>query len=235
MQGFTRRSVVHFEDPLTLLPRALTWLYSRWVSMTFPFPTRGTGLSIHYTCELHRRTAHRIKLGSSVVIAKDVWLSVDAPLEGGCGPAIVIDDGCRIGRRCTLSAKNSIHLERDVLIGPSVLIMDHNHAYDDLTLPIKKQGVTEGGRIRIGQGCWIGHGAAIVCSRGDLVLGRNCVVGANAVVVKSFPAYSVISGNPAKILKQFSPAEGTWVLKSGSSMASDSAALDAVVSRGSRP
>jgi len=95
--------------------------------------------------------------------------------------------------------------------------------------------VTEGGRIRIGQGCWIGHGAAIVCSRGDLVLGRNCVVGANAVVVKSFPAYSVISGNPAKILKQFSPAEGTWVLKSGSSMASDSAALDAVVSRGSRP
>lgn len=201
-------------DPLALWPRALTWLYSRWVRLTYPFASAGTGLSMHYTCELHRQMANRIQLGSSILLAKDVWLNVPYPLDGDGGPAIVIDDGCVVGRRCTLSARNSIHLERDVILAPSVLIMDHNHGYEDVSLPIKNQGVTEGGTIRIEQGCWIGHCAAIVCSAGDLVIGRNCVVGANAVVSRSFPPYSVISGNPARIVKQFDLAQGRWVLGS---------------------
>jgi acetyltransferase-like isoleucine patch superfamily enzyme len=52
-----------------------------------------------------------------------------------------------------------------------------------------------------------GQRAAIVCTRGDLVLGRNCVVAANAVVTRSFPPYSVIFGNPARVNKQFDPVK----------------------------
>jgi acetyltransferase-like isoleucine patch superfamily enzyme len=89
--------------------------------------------------------------------------------------------------------------------------MDHSHAYEDITVPIREQGVTEGGRIRIGQGSWIGFGAAIVCPKGELTLGRNCVVGANSVVTRSFPPYSVIAGNPAKVVKQFDPVKQAWV------------------------
>jgi acetyltransferase-like isoleucine patch superfamily enzyme len=51
-----------------------------------------------------------------------------------------------------------------------------------------------------------------VCTRGELVLGRNCVVGANALVTQSFPPYSVIFGNPARVIKQFDPARNKWVL-----------------------
>jgi acetyltransferase-like isoleucine patch superfamily enzyme len=90
--------------------------------------------------------------------------------------------------------------------------MDHGHAYEDIGVPIREQGVTEGGRIRIGQGSWIGFGAAIVCPKGELTLGRNCVVGANSVVMRSFPPYSVISGNPARVIKQYDPAKNRWVL-----------------------
>jgi acetyltransferase-like isoleucine patch superfamily enzyme len=200
-----------FEDPLRLLPRSLTKLYSIWVSLTYPFASEGPNLSIHYTCTLKREVAHRIKLGSSVRIGKDAWLNVTIVGEGTGEPVIVIEDNCRIGPRCQLSGRNCIHLERDVILSPSALVMDHSHAYEDITVPICKQGVTEGGRVRIGQGCWIGFGAAIICPKGELTLGRNCVVGANSVVTRSFPPYSVIMGNPAKVVKRFDPVKQAWV------------------------
>jgi acetyltransferase-like isoleucine patch superfamily enzyme len=124
---------------------------------------------------------------------------------------ITIDDNCLIGARNVISAKNHIHLERDVILATSVLIVDHNHAYDNVDLPIRLQPVTPGGRIRIEQGCWIGQGAAIVCDKGELVLGRNCVVAANALVTRSYPPNSVIVGNPARLGRQFDPVMRTWV------------------------
>jgi acetyltransferase-like isoleucine patch superfamily enzyme len=115
-----------------------------------------------------------------------------------------------IGARNVISAKNHIHLERDVILATSVLIMDHNHAYEDVELPIRLQPATPGGRIRIEQGCWIGQGAAIVCDKGELVLGRNCVVAANALITRSFPPNSVIVGNPARLGRQYDPVMQSW-------------------------
>ena len=89
--------------------------------------------------------------------------------------------------------------------------MDHNHEFGDVTHPIKNQGITQGGTIRIEQGCWIGLGAAIVCNQGELVLGRNSVVAANALVTKGCPPYSVLVGNPARIATQFDPVKGIWI------------------------
>jgi acetyltransferase-like isoleucine patch superfamily enzyme len=181
------------------------------VSLTFPFLSKGRNLSIHYTSALKRASARSIKVGNSVLIAKDVWINIPVTPQETNEPVIVLDDNCCIGHRCQVSGKNRIHLERDVILSPSVLVMDHSHAYDDITMPIGEQGVTEGGRIRIGQGSWIGFGAAIICARGELTLGRNCVVGANSVVLRSFPDYSVVVGNPARLLKYFDPEKQVWI------------------------
>src|SRR6185369_1787376 len=204
----TRESATGFEDPLSLLPKAITKLHSLWVSATYPFASRGGKLSIHYTALLSRRIARRIKIGKSVAIRKDAWLNIIR--EASDGINITIEDNCLIGARNVISAKNHIHLERDVILARSVLIMDHNHAYEDVELPIRLQPATPGGRIRIEQGCWIGQGAAIVCDKGELVLGRNCVVAANALITRSFPPNSVIVGNPARLGRQYDPVMRSW-------------------------
>jgi acetyltransferase-like isoleucine patch superfamily enzyme len=206
-----RNPSVRFEDPLGLFSQAITKLYSLWVSAIYPFAAKGRNLSIHYTTSLNRRVAPAIKLGNSVMIRKDAWVNTFDISEADGEPKIIIDDNCLIGARDVISAKNFIHIERDVIIGTSVLIQDHNHAYEDVTLPIRTQGLTPGGTIRIEQGCWIGHGAAIVCGQGELVIGRNSVVAANALVTRSFPPYSVIVGNPARLARQFDAAKGIWI------------------------
>jgi acetyltransferase-like isoleucine patch superfamily enzyme len=123
---------------------------------------------------------------------------------------IVLDDNCHIGFGSIISAKNLIHLERDVLVGQMVLIVDHNHAYEDIALPVLKQGITRGGKIRIGQGSWIGRGASIICPRGELTIGRNCVIAANSVVMGNIPDYSVVAGYPAKVIRQYDPEKEAW-------------------------
>jgi len=90
--------------------------------------------------------------------------------------------------------------------------MDHNHAFEDVNIPIAGQGVTPGGTIRIEEGCWIGFGVAIVCGKGELVIGKNSVIGANAVVTRSIPPNSVATGNPARVVKHFDFSRNEWVL-----------------------
>jgi acetyltransferase-like isoleucine patch superfamily enzyme len=205
------RSVVWREDPLRILARIPNALYSAWVRATYPFASIGRDVEIHHTWDFRRYLAHRVKLGNSVFIGKDVHFGVYCLNEEKGEPMIVIEDGCVIRPRAQISARNRIHIERDVIVSASALIMDHNHEFGDVTLPIKNQGITQGGTIRIEQGCWIGLGAAIVCNQGELILGRNSVVAANALVTKGCPPYSVLVGNPARIATQFDPVKGIWI------------------------
>lgn len=214
MNAHNFRPPAKHEDPVCLVGRALTRLKTAWLRLTYPFAFAGDGLLIHYSCNISRITAHRISLGNFVRIGDSAWLCVSAP-QSECGtPVITLADYATVGFRSILSAKNCIIIEPNVIIAQSVLIMDHAHNYDDITVPISHQGITDGGRIRIGEGSWIGHGAAIVCSSGELVLGQHCVVAANSLVTRSFPAYSVIAGNPARVVRQFDPETGTWALGS---------------------
>jgi acetyltransferase-like isoleucine patch superfamily enzyme len=197
------------EDPLALLPRAVTKMYSIWARWTYPFASIGRDVSFHFTSKVSRRRASRISIGNSVRIGDHTWLNVATDDPGG-DPTVLIGDGCVVASGSILSARNRIELEAHVNVAQHVLIMDHSHGYENIEIPIVKQGVTHGGRIRIGEGSWIGHGAAIVCPRGELKIGRHCVVSANSVVMGSVPDYSVVFGMPATIIRQYDSKMDAW-------------------------
>jgi len=205
-----------FEDPVSVVPRILSRLYTQWLLWTYPFNSIGSDFWAHHSCDLRRAIAPYIKIGHGVKLDRDVWLNIPFIPNSG-DPVILLDDGCRIGRRCMISAQNRIHIGRKTVFAPSVLLMDHNHEFENVTIPIADQGTTKGGTIRIEDGCWLGFGAAVVCSKGELVLGKNSVIGANSVVTRSIPPYSVVTGNPGRIVKQFDPTKGLWVLGSSGS------------------
>jgi acetyltransferase-like isoleucine patch superfamily enzyme len=209
-QGITAQLL----SPLSLIRRILIRSYSVWVCKTYPFASVGSDVSIHFRSELYRTHAHRIKLGNSVFVDKDANLRAHAQSGEEGDPILTIGDGSVIGPRCFLSAKNCIQIDSDVVLEPSVLIQDHSHAYKDVNVTIRRQGVTEGGKIKISQGCWIGQGTVIHCDQGELTLGPNCVVAPNSLVNRSFPGYSLIAGNPARVVKQYDMEKGAWVLGS---------------------
>jgi acetyltransferase-like isoleucine patch superfamily enzyme len=200
-----------FEDPIRLLLRIIKKLHSLWLTWTYPFESVGRRLSVHYSCDIRRTIAGYIKIGNDVLIDRDA--RVDVPIvRNENAPVILLDDGCKIGPRITILAINRIHVGKDAIFGPGVLLMDHDHEFRDITRPIVAQGSTHGGTIHIEEGCWIGFGAAIVCSKGELVIGRSSVVGANSVVTRSVPPYCVVTGNPARVVQRYDPAKKDWVV-----------------------
>jgi len=98
-----------------------------------------------------------------------------------------------------IQAKNGIEIGDYTNLGPNVGIISANHDFIDN----KKH--TAAKPIRIGKHCWIGIGAVILP---EVELGDFTIVGANAVVTKSFTqGFCIIAGNPAKVIKQLDHTE----------------------------
>jgi abequosyltransferase len=140
---------------------------------------------------------------------RDVWLNVPV-FSGNSEPTLFIGKGCKIGSRSVISAINHVCIQENVLFAPGVFISDHNHQYANPDLPIMDQGLTSGARVVIERNCWLGYGSMVLAGEGELVLGRNSVVGAYSVVTRSCPPCSVLVGNPARVVKQFDPVSGQW-------------------------
>ena len=118
-------------------------------------------------------------------------------------PAIEIGTQVNIGDYSTLSCCNRIVLGNGVRLGRMVMITDNAHGHTDsieeLSIsPIDRPLVSKGPVI-IERNVWIGEKATILPG---VSIGEGSIVAANAVVTKSVPAYCIVAGCPARIVKQ---------------------------------
>jgi len=120
------------------------------------------------------------------------------------GTFVEIQKGARIGNRCKISSHTficeGVELEDEVFIG-------HNVTFTNDLFPRATNG---GGALqtdadwkcvptRVKRGASIGSGATLLCG---ITIGERALVGAGSVVTKYVPAYTVVAGNRARVIKQ---------------------------------
>lgn len=123
---------------------------------------------------------------------------------------LTIGDNCNFNDRVHIVAHESVVIGDCVLMASNIFITDTSHgAYaedsDYFTgAPAERILVTR--PTVIGRNAWIGEGACILPG---VTLGEGCIVGANAVVTRSFPDHTIVGGVPARALKRLK--DGAWV------------------------
>lgn len=174
----------------------------RWCNKT-KFKSYGNKVSILLPLKING--IENITIGNNVSIACKAWLAA-MPLTGSKNCELVIRDGSSVGNFAHFYATKSIVLGKNVLVADKVYISDNLHVYEDITKPIMHQAIKQIGTVSIGDGSWIGENVCIIGAK----IGKNCVVGANAVVTKDVPDYCVVVGSPAKIIKMYCFETQTW-------------------------
>lgn len=148
-----------------------------------------------------------IKIGKKVYILNHARMECvrqwrDASHKG----EIIIGDGTSIEQNSHIIAADTLEIGKDVTISAFVYIADCGHGIEDVTsgsmdnkLQVKK--------TKICDGAFIGIGARIMPG---VTVGEHAIVGANAVVTKDVPAYTVVGGVPAKPIKKYNFDKKEW-------------------------
>ncbi|KRL04536.1 acyltransferase [Liquorilactobacillus oeni] len=159
----------------------------------------GKNVKFEENSEIQGLSQNGIKFGNSVTIGRGTMIRPSSYYGvGNIGKGLEIHDNSSIGPMSYVGCAGKIIIGENVMIGPRVGFFAENHIFDSKKKAIKAQGVKNEGII-IEDNCWIGSGVIIL---DGVKLGNGTVVGAGAVVTKSFSSNSVIVGSPARLIKK---------------------------------
>lgn len=123
-------------------------------------------------------------------------------------PRIEIGKDVYIGPHLYMACVGRMTIGDGSVLSEYVYMNDTSHGFDPERGLIMQQELVHPGDITIGKNCFLGLRSAVMPG---VTLGDHCIVGTGAVVTKSFPAYSMLAGVPAVLIKQYSPETKEWV------------------------
>lgn len=146
-----------------------------------------------------------IFIGDRVSIKYRSWIA-SKPLTGADSSQLIFEDGCIIGHFNHIFATKQIIIHKNVLTADKVYISDNLHGYEDIHTPIYRQPIVQNGTVEIGEGSWLGENVCVIGAN----VGKHCVIGANSVVTRNIPDYSVAVGVPARVVKRYNFETKLW-------------------------
>ncbi|KAF9429667.1 hypothetical protein BGZ76_001146 [Entomortierella beljakovae] len=121
------------------------------------------------------------------------WIEPPFNCDYGCN--ITLGKGVYMNFNCVILDCGYVDIGDNVFMAPNVQIYCAGHPTNPL---IRSKGVEFGMSIKIEKDVWIG-GSSIICP--GVTIGEGSTIGAGSVVTKNVPPYTIVGGNPAKILK----------------------------------
>lgn len=152
--------------------------------------------------------AKRLSIGNGVQIMPQAMIVVHR------NGKMEIGENTNISMYSRIAALGHVRIGENVEMGSHVFIADYNHEYRDVNRPVKTQGNSftpkPNGQpnIEVGDDSWHGTNVVIV---GNIRVGKHCVIGANSVVTKDIPDFSVAVGIPAKVIKRYDFDKKEWI------------------------
>lgn len=121
---------------------------------------------------------------------------IESPFYCSYGRNIYLGDHVYLNFSCTILDNNEVRIGHRVMIGPNVQFYTAAHP---LQVQSRLQGWETARPIVVEDNAWLGGGAIVLPG---VVIGRNAVVGAGAVVTRHVPANTVVAGNPARVIRE---------------------------------
>lgn len=112
---------------------------------------------------------------------------------------ITIMEHTYIGPNCTIYAHAEIFISRGTIIGPNLTIYSANHNFSENATSIPYDKKLNKSEICIGENVWIGGNVILLP---NTKIGEGSIIGAGSVIAKEIPPFSIVVGNPAKIIGQ---------------------------------
>ena len=134
----------------------------------------------------------RLEIGEQVLLEPGVWLTAMEPGR------IRIGEGSFLNLGVQVAAVELVEIGAHCMFANGCFITDGDHRFDDPDKPVPWQGFTSKGPTRVGDNVWCG--ANVVITSG-VTVGERCVIGANSVVTRDLPPFSIAAGAPAKVLR----------------------------------
>jgi len=145
----------------------------------------------------HCRWGNRIKN----LFAKNAFVFVGDDVNWG--KRLNIESGFRIGDHSGVGdyarISTGVTIGNDVMIGKHLRILTSNHRTSRTDIPMRLQGFEETSPLQIGNDVWICDN--VIITPGCCYIGEGSIIAAGAVVTKDVEPYSIVGGNPAKLIR----------------------------------
>ncbi|MCG3119921.1 MAG: 2,3,4,5-tetrahydropyridine-2,6-dicarboxylate N-acetyltransferase [bacterium] len=194
-------------------------------SKLYPRLLGRSGRNVTFGANVVLRHPRKIRLGDNVVVDDSVVLDAKGENNNGItigngvfigrntilsckNGDIVIEDNANIGFNCEAFSASRVRVGKNVLLAAYVYLVGGTHRFDRTDLAILFQERSSQG-IEVDDNAWVGAHAVVF---DGVKIGKDCIIGAGAVVNKDVPDWKIAVGVPAKIVQDRRDVQGQQVV-----------------------